>query len=447
MWARVRRIIRIGSGSRRSRWGCRGWRKDHMEDRIEPRHIQIDASAHCQLACKSCPTASGEAARALGAGHLSPELFAELLDRNPSLREVELSNYGEMFLNPRLAELLRIGWERKVTLHADNGVNLNFAREDALEALVKYGLRSMTCSIDGARQTSYARYRVNGDFDRVIGYVRRINELKRKHKTGFPFLRWQFIVFGHNEREIGDARKLAGELGMQFYTKLSWDDHVSPVRDRQLVQIETGAAAVTREEHYQATGFDFMRGICAQLWRAPVLNWDGRVNGCCRNFWGEFGGNAFQDGLEAAVNSERITYARQMLMGVAPERAELPCTSCDLYQTMKRDGKWLTTQEVSIPPSAITCSIVVDGGELPAADVDLFLTSGHEVDRALFTRPPWTLRSSTAAGSAVALSLASPGPYTIYAIPRHPQLEPVTACIRVEERPAAQEFAIVLNNR
>src|SRR5947209_3092530 len=127
-----------------------------MSRRIIPRHVQIDASAHCQLACKSCPTASGDVARALGAGHLDTGKFAAMLDQNPVTLEVELSNYGEMFLNPRLSELLRIAWERKVTLHADNGVNLNDAREDALEALVKYGFRSMTCSIDGSSDESYA---------------------------------------------------------------------------------------------------------------------------------------------------------------------------------------------------------------------------------------------------------------------------------------------------
>jgi hypothetical protein len=32
--------------------------------------------------------------------------FAALLDRNPQIAHVELSNYGEMFLNPHLADIL-----------------------------------------------------------------------------------------------------------------------------------------------------------------------------------------------------------------------------------------------------------------------------------------------------------------------------------------------------
>src|ERR1700735_3935103 len=96
------------------------------------RTIQIDASAHCQLACPSCPTASGATAPAMRPGHLDPASFRSLLDANPHLTDVELSNYGEMFLNPKLPDLLRIAFDRGVIIHADNGVNLNHASAETL---------------------------------------------------------------------------------------------------------------------------------------------------------------------------------------------------------------------------------------------------------------------------------------------------------------------------
>jgi len=45
-----------------------------------------------------------------------------------------------------------------------------------------------------------------------------------------------------------------------------------------------------------------MRGICHQLWHAPVLNWDGRVMGCCRNFWSDFGGKRFHRWCDAGAD-------------------------------------------------------------------------------------------------------------------------------------------------
>lgn len=422
-----------------------------MRRRIVPRHIQIDASAHCQLACQSCPTASGAAAAALGAGHLDPRQFEALLDANPGLREVELSNYGEMFLNPRLAEILRIAWERKVALHADNGVNLNFASEPALDALVRYACRSLTCSIDGASAGTYRQYRVNGDFDRVLGHIRRINQLKRERHTGFPFLRWQFIVFGHNQHEIGAARRLAAGLDMKFYPKIPWDDALSPIRDGELVRIEMGGPAITRAEYHRLTGRDYMRGICTQLWRAPVLNWDGRVTGCCRNFWGEFGGNAFTDGLDAAVNGERIARARDMLMGRAPGRGDLPCDTCDLYHTMRRDRTWLAEEEVAEAMPPILCSIVPVPRDARATHVDVSLDAGHDSGRGPLARRSKATRIEIGRSFAAALHVGSPGPYTLRAVPRRmdpefraaPEVLPESALfIQVEARPMAQEFRI-----
>ena len=92
---------------------------------IEPVLIQIDASAHSQLACPACPTANGLTRANSGAGDLDTTRFRALLDANPRTQEVELSNCGEMLLDPRLVEILRIAAERHVVLHADNGVNLD----------------------------------------------------------------------------------------------------------------------------------------------------------------------------------------------------------------------------------------------------------------------------------------------------------------------------------
>jgi MoaA/NifB/PqqE/SkfB family radical SAM enzyme len=56
---------------------------------------------------------------------------------------------------------------------ADVGVNLNNVKDAQLEALVKYRVKSMKVSIDGASQETYEQYRVGGNFDKVIANVKR----------------------------------------------------------------------------------------------------------------------------------------------------------------------------------------------------------------------------------------------------------------------------------
>ncbi len=308
---------------------------------VDPTAIRIEASSHCQLRCPSCPTTSGATHPAIGGGFLRARDFARLLEQNPQVREVELSNYGELFLNPELPEILRIGHERGIMLTAQNGANLNAVRAGILEDLVRYRFHSMTCSIDGATQEVYAHYRVRGNLAKVLDNIRTINALKRRYRSPFPFLRWQFVVFGHNEHEIPAARRMAAELKMDFSPKLTWDDEFSPIRDHDFVRRETGLDAASRSEHRLKTGDDYSTGICAMLWSNPQINWDGKVLGCARNFWGHFGSNALTDGLRAAVNSERMRHARAMLTGSATARDDIPCTTCDIYLDMRERGRWL----------------------------------------------------------------------------------------------------------
>lgn len=306
---------------------------------INPSKIRLESSSFCQLRCPSCPTTARAIHPAVGSGFLKLTDFQKLVDENPQVKEIELSNYGEMFLNPNLSEIIKYAFERKVILRADNGVNLNQVKEQVLEDLVRYQFRSLTCSIDGASDETYRVYRVKGDFETVIENIKKINLFKKHYQSSYPQLMWQFIAFGYNEHEIPAARELAKALNMKFYVKLSWDPKFSPIQDPDLVRKEVGVAS--REEFKQEYGTDYMQGICHQLWEQPQINWDGKVLGCCRNFWGDFGGNAFQDGLLKSLNSEKIQTAREMLLGKKIAREGIPCTTCSIYLDMQAKGKWL----------------------------------------------------------------------------------------------------------
>lgn len=312
---------------------------DFRDNVVRPRRLRVEASSVCQLRCPSCPTASGAVRPVIGNGFLAFDAFRKVVDENPFVRRIEFSNYGEMFLNPDLLKMLEYAHARGVSLTADNGVNLNRVSEEVLEGLVRFRFHSMTCSIDGASDATYRMYRIGGDFHEVIENIRTLNHYKEKHGAKYPLLNWQFVVMGHNEHEISRVRELARELHMRLYLKLTWDEEHFAVHDKEHVRREMGYAS--REEFKARRGYDYSQPICHQLWDQPQINWDGKVLGCCRNFWREFEGNAFTEGLLPAVNSEGIRYARDMLLGKAAERPEIPCTTCDIYREMKARSQWL----------------------------------------------------------------------------------------------------------
>jgi len=318
--------------------------------KIQPRNIRLEASTACQLKCPSCPTASGETGKSLGVGFLSFSNFKRFVDSNPEVSQIELSNWGEVFLNKEILDVLKYAYKQNVELTIGNGSNLNNVRPDVLEALVKYKLRFMTCSIDGASQETYSIYRVKGNYDTVINNIREINRWKKHYRTDYPKLRWQFVAFAHNEKDIPRAKEFAKELDMEFSLKLSWGDlhgkEFSPVKDHELIRRETDFHAADRDEYREMYGEEYVgRECCLQLWHQPQVNVDGRMLGCCTNYWGDYG-NVFNDGLYETINNEKMDYARSMVMGLKEAKEGIPCSTCGIYAHMKKHDQWISRFEV-----------------------------------------------------------------------------------------------------
>jgi MoaA/NifB/PqqE/SkfB family radical SAM enzyme len=302
-----------------------------------PYHLRVDASTACQLRCPGCPTTEGKVREGLATGLLSAAALQRLLDENPQVGSLELSNWGEIFLNPELPDLLRIAWKRRVDITAANGVNLNSASPEALKAVVAYRVRALTCSIDGATPEVYQQYRRRGHLPRVLENIRQIQSWKRRYWSSFPRLTWQFVVFEHNHHELEQARQKARELGMAFVAKTSWGG----LHGTQPPQAANRGGDSERRR--------IERSACAQLWQAPQINHDGRLLGCCINHWGDFG-NVFERPLEALLEAAPMQAARRMLMGQTPPQEGVPCSQCSLYHQLCSSGDWIRPEECGTSP-------------------------------------------------------------------------------------------------
>jgi len=296
--------------------------------------VRIDASTACQLKCRVCDTASGKMKETVvGWGYLKFSNFRKFVDENPQIKQIELSNCGEIFLNPEIGKIIEYSHQKGVELNAGNGVNLNTVKETDLEAVVKYQFNFMSVSIDGACQDTYSIYRVGGDFDTVISNIKKINHYKKKYNSKYPKLQWQFIVFGHNEHEITTAKQMASDLDMSFNAKMNSDPSYSPVKNVEMVKKKLGLRYTSRHEHEIRRGYAFSVP-CHQMWQQPQINYDGKLLGCCINFKSDYG-NVFEDGFRETLKGEKYTYAKKMLLGKKPPRADIPCVKCSKYHKVK----------------------------------------------------------------------------------------------------------------
>ena len=309
-----------------------------------PSKVRLESCTLCQLKCKCCYMRND--VNTVGIGYLRFADFMRFVDRHPYVKEIEISNSGEIFLNKDLPAIMEYAFHKRVALTAWSGANFNNVSDEALDALVHFRFKGLTLSIDGATQAAYEKYRVGGCLDRVFENVKNLNELKRKYNSPYPRLSWQFIIFGHNEEEIPLVKKMAPELGFSnVFFKLNYDGNFSPVEDVEFVKRETGLKYVSRAEYLEHEGKSYSRSMCMALWKAPAINWDGRLLGCCNMYKDDFGVNVFECGLEKALGSRRFREAQKMLLNFGPE-TDNPCVNCQRYKIMKETKSYLTLEEI-----------------------------------------------------------------------------------------------------
>jgi hypothetical protein len=312
---------------------------------VYPAEARLDVSSRCQLDCVLCPVAARRKGRSfIGRGVMPVADFVEFIDSNPQIRIIELGNSGEVFLNPDLPAILKCAGEKGVATRIAEGANLNDASDEALEALVRYGVTVLRVAIDGATQDTYRVYRVGGELKKVLGNVQRINMYKKQYGSRLPRLILQFIPFPHNEHEIKKIAVMARAMAMDMDFKLNVFNGCPPLRNHGDLIEWLGYS--DKDSYLEKTGKVYMRDICLQLWRSPQINWDGRLLGCSANKSVCYAEHALGSAFATEINNGHMQYARKMLMGIAPQRDDIPCSVCDAYADYRKYNQWFAPGEI-----------------------------------------------------------------------------------------------------
>ena len=297
-----------------------------------PKTIRIDGSSICQLRCLGCGFQNSNG-REIGLGYLTFEHFKDFIDNNTQIERIELSNYGEIFLNPDLIQIMSYAYEKGVRLEASMGVNFNTVSDEQIHALVDYEFSFLSFSIDGASQESYSQYRRGGNLDQVITNIKKLINYKKERRSNYPKLQWQFVLNEFDENEVLAAKAMASELDIPIYFKLNFMSSYEP-KDHLRLKEETGLEEVTRKEYLEKHKISYLNGDCMQIFNDPQFNYDGRLLGCCRNERAYFKSNLFSDGLKKCMKDKKLQKMREFLLSKNPDPNKykgLPCVKCALW--------------------------------------------------------------------------------------------------------------------
>lgn len=254
--------------------------------RGRPYVLIIDPINICNLKCPLCPTGLGVEGRAKG--RMSFDLFKRIIDElGDYAMTVVMHNWGEPMLHDEIFEMISYAGRKGAKTILSS--NLNLFDEHKARRLVESGLTRLIVSLDATTSETYSKYRIGGDFDRVLENMKCLVNVKRAMGSRTPEIVWQFLVFKHNAEEVEEARRMAHEIGVDeidvYPASLGGTDqtpYIGAANTPALIDkwlLPDGQ--YTGQFDYFANPEYLCDKRCYFLWNTVTINWDGSVSPCC----------------------------------------------------------------------------------------------------------------------------------------------------------------------
>ena len=354
-----RSVFRYGSARKfwnaaRTEWA---YRRRHVDVPSRPYILFVEPVYICNLRCPLCDREKFASARTIAkgtedTGRLSLDVFDRVLDEiGDYLFQCQIFGVGEPMLDwPLTRQVIERAHRRRIfTLMSTNATPLT--AKTAAE-VVGSGLDHVACAIDGVSQEAYARYRVGGRAEQAIGGMRLLAAERDRQRSGIE-IEWQYLVHRHNAHEVGEARRIADDLGVTLRCAPIGGVEGDP--ELQDYWLPPGGEW---QDSRVASGRPRNDWHCYWLWRGAVIDSSGRL--CrCPGYQTLARMTPAADGVMATYNGPGSQRSRELFSkgkGVPDGPFPAPCDTCSFYRR-ERGGPYLDKSA-----SASAC-----GGPAPAA--------------------------------------------------------------------------------
>jgi radical SAM protein with 4Fe4S-binding SPASM domain len=250
----------------------------------------------------------------------------------PYLWEVNLYNWGEPLLNKELFEMVKYSKIFKVRVSIST--NLNHFNNSICSDLVLSGVDEVVVSLDGTSQESVSKYQVGNDFKKVVANIKRLANCKKELNKKTPAITWRFLVNSFNENEIGNAKKLSREIGVDnlkinkfrcdMGKELLFDD------DEQFKNVSSWLPTNESLSYYDyAQKRKKKIKNCRWLWLQSSINWNGSVSPCCAVWYEKYDfGNIGDKSFKIIWNSAKYKEAREITRKKDIKATDNICSIC-----------------------------------------------------------------------------------------------------------------------
>jgi radical SAM protein with 4Fe4S-binding SPASM domain len=228
-------------------------------------------------------------------GHMDLDTFKQIIDLNPELERIYLTNWGEPLIHPEIVQMIRYTHAKgKHSAITTNGTTLS---KELSRELIESGLDLLKISVDGNKET-YQKIRGHS-YERIESDIMEFLDIRNRLGKK-PWVEVSMLVFEDTQEEIE-----------QFLKK--W----TPIAD--FVNLQPKFFTIKRKKY----------SPCRDLWRILVVLWNGDVVPCCADFEGVLTlGNAKTTNLQSIFKSPAMKDIRKKHIKKKPPSL---CASCSPY--------------------------------------------------------------------------------------------------------------------
>lgn len=287
----------------------------------KPSQVILEMTNRCNLNCPYCMVGMqnelvakhGNAAHDLMSremGEMSEATFASVLTniKDFGIAKVYMHFQGEPFLNKNIVKYAKALKDAGLEIGVfTNGLAFT---DNNISAIADVELDLIRFSVDGATAQTYESNRVGGKFDKVVENMKKVAKAHEGKRTR---IEWQFLPMRNNEHEVEQARLLAKDIGVNFFTK-----GFRPT-DKSLMPVD---------KKYHAS---FHVKPCKDIYHQLGIYWNGDVVPCCYDVDGkEVMGNVLNDSLKNIWNNNKYKNFRTRLLNVLKQPKAEPsiCKTC-----------------------------------------------------------------------------------------------------------------------
>jgi len=301
-----------------------------------PAVVAIEPSNICNFKpyCKICPLNHYVNKK----GKMPLEQFQRLVSELDFTGAFELSGVGEPFIFEDFFDMVKFCKKRnKIVSTSTNGSLLN---QEICSKIIDSGIDIISISMDAATDQTYKKIRPGGNFNEIVGNIRRLVKEKDRANSNLRVIIAP-VMMKQNFDELLDIVDLFAELktAFSFYNLLFYDkaefarfEYSLMAMDKKDVQQRLKELKKKIEDKklvadIQIPEVNSRRSSCRKLSSSVSIDYKGELRFCCTGMEKTFGkienGNFFK-----VWNKIEFTEARkQLAKGILPKECIVGCVN------------------------------------------------------------------------------------------------------------------------